>query len=716
MVNAVLKMVGWNVIQTLESTREPAAASMDGAEILMLTADPDANLAAPSQSYPQLDPSPRMAVVAETLEIQASSPIYSAEKGAMGYCGVTRDHCDVSLGCQSGCALRPRVTSSRASEPKITAVPGRGSGNGPPTTDGTCGAQNGGTICGNWPQGLPKGCCSMYGFCGSSSAHCGVGCQSGRCDGAPVSPAPGPAPARRGTGTYFTVIGQAGVPPMHAALMPNGKIVFLDKVENYAQLRIPRTGQYAYSSEFDPNTGRAVPLAVKTNPFCSGGAFLADGRLLNIGGNGPLDFIDPTVGDGLDGLRYLRRSFVSSSFDGRDWEEPGNKLASPRWYASAQTLPDGRIFVASGSLNGLDPTVPENNNPTYEILNAQGITEGRNIRMAILEKAQPYYMYPFIHTLRDGNIFIFAAKSSQIFNVNSNAVIRELPDLPGEFRSYPNTGTSVLLPLSNSDGWTSKVLVCGGGAYQDITSPTDASCGLIVADEPAAQWRLESMPQGRVMVEGVLLADGKVLLINGGKSNKGAQGFDLASDPTLTPLIYDPNLPVGQRFTEYPASPIPRLYHSVALLLLDGSVLVAGSNPVEQPILEPNTQHPYVTEFRVERWTPPYLVGENANRRPRNVRLATKTMLPDTVYTLEFDAINTSKHIKVVLYHGGFVTHSVHMGNRMAFMDYSGFKKGVIHQNIRFRIPPRNVAHPGPWVLYVLLDGIPSIGQFVTIQ
>ena len=37
-------------------------------------------------------------------------------------------------------------------------------------------------------------------------------------------------------------------------------------------------------------------------------------------------------------------------------------------------MPDGIVFVASGSLNGLDPTVLSNNNPTYEILSPQGIT------------------------------------------------------------------------------------------------------------------------------------------------------------------------------------------------------------------------------------------------------------------------------------------------------------------------------------------------------
>ena len=188
--------------------------------------------------------------------------------------------------------------------------------------------------------------------------------------------------------------------------------------------------------------------------------------MLNIGGNGPLTWLDSTVGDGFDGLRYLSRSSTNSGLNGQPWKEPGHKLDTKRWYASTQTLADGRVFVASGSLNGLDPSVPNNNNPTYEILSATGFTEGKSIKMSILEKNQPYYMYPFIHLLRNGDIFIFTAKSSQIFRIGNNQIVKNLPDLPGMYRTYPNTGGSVLLPLSSSNNWESKVMICGGGAYQ----------------------------------------------------------------------------------------------------------------------------------------------------------------------------------------------------------------------------------------------------------
>lgn len=74
--------------------------------------------------------------------------------------------------------------------------------------------------------------------------------------------------------------------------------------------------------------------------------------------------------------------------------------------------------------------------------------------------------------------------------------------------------------------------------------------------------------------------------------SQGAQGFGLGTDPAYEALIYDPSQPLGQRFSTGASSTIARLYHSVAFLLLDGTIMVAGSNPVEQPILQPSAENP----------------------------------------------------------------------------------------------------------------------------
>ena len=51
---------------------------------------------------------------------------------------------------------------------------------------------------------------------------------------------------------------------MHAALMRNGRVVFLDKIEKFTQLKLS-DGQYAYSAEYDPATNQVVGLGYKVN-------------------------------------------------------------------------------------------------------------------------------------------------------------------------------------------------------------------------------------------------------------------------------------------------------------------------------------------------------------------------------------------------------------------------------------------------------------------
>ena len=55
---------------------------------------------------------------------------------------------------------------------------------------------------------------------------------------------------------------------MHAGLLQNGRVVFLDKVENYTQITLA-DGQYAYSAEYDPATNTVVGLSYKVSPNIS---------------------------------------------------------------------------------------------------------------------------------------------------------------------------------------------------------------------------------------------------------------------------------------------------------------------------------------------------------------------------------------------------------------------------------------------------------------
>ena len=56
------------------------------------------------------------------------------------------------------------------------------------------------------------------------------------------------------------------------------------------------------------------------------------------------------------------------------------------------------------------------------------------------------------------------------------------------------------------------------------------------------------------------------------------------------------------------------------------------------------------------------------------------------------------------------------MGHRMAILDTSGWVTGATEQELLVTMPPtRNIAPPGPYVVYVLSDGVPGIGQYVSV-
>lgn len=274
-----------------------------------------------------------------------------------------------------------------------------------------------------------------------------------------------------------------------------------------------------------------------------------------------------------------------------------------------------------------------------------------------------------------------------------------------------------MLPLHKENNYEPEVMICGGGQTQSIDSPCDASCGRLKPTSRSPEWQMSSMPEPRGMVEGVLLLDGTVLWLNG--CQRGAQGFGLATAPALQALIYDPRMNV---WTVSGTTTIARLYHSVAILLLDGTVLVAGSNPNEMPLLqshvEVNNQYrAFPTEFRIEIYTPPYLRGDNVTRRPTNITLSSLELSMNSSLAVEFDLENDLESLEVILYAGGFVTHSVHMGQVMVYLDNNGWETlSGGRRRVEARMPERIKLAPGPYVVYIMANGVPGIGQFVSLR
>lgn len=86
------------------------------------------------------------------------------------------------------------------------------------------------------------------------------------------------------------------------------------------------------------------------------------------------------------------------------------------------------------------------------------------------------YLYPFVHLFVTLSMVISSSSpTTDLFDYSRNRVIKEYPVMPGgDKRSYPCTGSSVLLPLrltgvaNATDSPVTEVCICGGappGAY-----------------------------------------------------------------------------------------------------------------------------------------------------------------------------------------------------------------------------------------------------------
>jgi hypothetical protein len=152
-----------------------------------------------------------------------------------------------------------------------------------------------------------------------------------------------------------------------------------------------------------------------------------------------------------------------------------------------------------------------------------------------------------------------------------------------------NQAASVLLPPAQAQ----RVMLIGGGP-SDMHDMTGATNTTAITDLSVPNPRVAMaapMAMRRMHLCATLLPDRSVLV------NGGAMMEESAADAMLDAEIYHPDIGGGPgTWAMAAASRVARLYHSVALLMPDGKVITAGSNPARK-----------TEELRIEVFWPPYL-------------------------------------------------------------------------------------------------------------
>lgn len=394
--------------------------------------------------------------------------------------------------------------------------------------------------------------------------------------------------------------------------------------------------------------------------FCSGQSVLPDGRVLVTGGW--VQGYDCTV-------EGPAETFLFDPARG-EWSD-GPTMRRGRYYPTHVTLGDGRVLI----LGGDDASCQRN--PEVEIFDP---ADGSLSRLRGADRA--VLLYPRAHLLSNGQV-AHVGPEDQTYLLDLEA---------GEWRAVTRTrrrkprfeGTSFLVPGSRDE-----VMICGGFSSKDNVDPT-ASCERIDFRKSAPTWH-ETRPMrfARAHANAVLLPDGTVFVVGGG-------GHDLYDEPVRQPELYDPKTDVWQTV---PAQHYSRMYHSTAILLPDGRVLSAGQDD----------DHYGRTGSAAwaEIYRPPYLF--------RGPRPAIRRAPPSAALggRIQIKAKQAGKIERVVLMRPGAVTHSVNMEQRYQELDleHLGGKKLAVE------IPANaNLVPIGHYLLFLVNErGAVSEGRFLRL-
>jgi hypothetical protein len=456
--------------------------------------------------------------------------------------------------------------------------------------------------------------------------------------------------------------------PLHMSLMPNGNIIAWGKRDVLPDtMGMPRLWNPSAGA---PTTARMI--TVDTMLFCAGFALMPDGQLLVSGGHLQDDRGIPTT-------RFFTQDGAVSD---------GPNMAHGRWYPTVTVLPDGRALTMAGrDQSNLVVTTPE----IWEGGRWVELTGAGTLEI-------PYYPRNFVDP-KNGLVFYASERvQSRWFNVDGTGAGGRGIWTAGPSHRYGfnrDYGSAVMYE-------TGKIMVVGGGGNTSWPTPDQksgqptATAEIIDLNAGSPTWQnTGSMANPRRHMNATILPDGQVLATGG---TRGGGFVDInPGDAVKAAELWNPK--TGQWSTLSSASRM-RVYHSVSMLLPDGTVLHGSSGDAMAGTQEvpPERNH--------EIFSPPYLF--------KGVRPSI-TAAPGTVNHGEVFEVATPNKAQVADVRWirlGAVTHAFDAGQLANTLSFTQTANGV---SVTAPANP-NIA-PGYYLLFILnRNGVPSEGKIIKFQ
>lgn len=447
--------------------------------------------------------------------------------------------------------------------------------------------------------------------------------------------------------------------PVHAALTPDGRVM------TYGTTREGRqTGRFDYAV-WDPSAGTGansyltLPNTTTTDLFCGAQILLPQsGRLFLAGGD---NFVA--------GQTTNTGTAETAVFDpATNQLSQGAQMFRPRWYGTPTMLGNGEVLLVGGKGNPDLPAVPQR----AEVRRADG-----GFRLLSNVDTTPFNTwYPRAFTAGDGRVFGFEVDGGAYFL-----------DPAGEGRLSP-VGQIDVQPVGATSSVASyapgRLLVAGGRSVAAVTVEFDGPLPVIRPTAP--------LSAVREYVNLTVLPDGTVLA-------SGGSGLE----NTLQQVTNQAEIwsPVSGAWTVGASGQVPRLYHSVGLLLPDASVLVGGGG-APGPL----------TNTNAELYFPPYLFEAGGRWAARPTITAAPTVLdPGQPLSVTVDSLRPIRRLTLVK--TGSVTHSLNVDQRFVELPFTATGNRLVG-NL-----PRNAGElpPGFWMVFAIDDrGVPSVASILRVN
>ena len=405
----------------------------------------------------------------------------------------------------------------------------------------------------------------------------------------------------------WSAVQSLGIIPIHAMVLPDGKVLSFGTDENGAQ-----GAQFVYSL-YDPETGVDIilPNITDTDIFCSSMAIdPVTGNVLIMGGDARGE------GGPVNGAINDVVVFDYSTLELRDATQ--GEMAYDRWYNTAITLSNGEIMTLGGTGGGKD-------NP--EVFNTEtGWRELTGVDMNI------NYYYPKSWVTSDNKVVVIPG-SGQMYRIDpeGNGSSEALGD-PGFPRNAFHPGVMYDVDQVAIVGTDGRIYTADLSAEQPVFT---AVAQLSYARQEGG---MSVMPDGRV-------------IITGGAPSR----YDL-ENATYTPEIWDP---ATNTVEEVADAALARLYHSSYLLMPNGMIWVGGGG-APGPL----------TNTNLEVYAPSYLYDETGEMADRpEIKDAPTNIDNGEVFQITVD--DTSDIARVTAVRTGALTHAVNSDTRFVELDYT---------------------------------------------